>query len=280
MRFALLAVVVTGCMNHGIPRDTAIEAVFPATPKATELPRELRVVTFNVHMEAGAKLAEAITHDPALRDADLIILEEVHRDGIGCSAACVIGRELGFASVYAPGHRNDQDGPGDDGVAILSRAPITSAQVIVLPHFDVHVNGGRRIALAATIVQHGKPITVYAVHLENRLNVRDRRAQLLPVLRHAERQATPIIMGGDFNTSPFTWLAHLVPILTTTQPTRLEELVRAHGLDTPVTSSGATHHLLGMRLDALYTRGFRTTELNIADAEDVSDHLALWAEMH
>jgi endonuclease/exonuclease/phosphatase family metal-dependent hydrolase len=280
MRAAMLAVLVTGCMNHGVPRDTTIEAVIPAAPRAAELPHELRVVTFNVHMEAGAKLADAIAHDPALRNADLIILEEVHRDGIGCSAACVIAKGLGFASVYAPGHRNDEHGPGDDGVAILSRAPITSAQVIVLPHFDVHVNGGRRIALAATIERDGVPITVYAVHLENRLNVRERGAQMLPVLRHAERQTTRIIMGGDFNTSPFTWIAHLVPILTTTQPKRLEELVRAHGLDTPVTTSGATHHVLGMRLDALYTRGFQTTELNVADAEDVSDHLALWAEMH
>ena len=87
----LVVVVVAGCMNPAMPRDTAIEAVFPAAPKLTELPHELRVVTFNVHMEPGAKLAEAIAHDAALRDADLIILEEVHRDGIGCSAACVIG---------------------------------------------------------------------------------------------------------------------------------------------------------------------------------------------
>ena len=40
-------------------------------------------------------------------------------------------------------------GDGDDGVAVLSRAPITSAQVLTLPYFDVHVNSGRRVALAS-----------------------------------------------------------------------------------------------------------------------------------
>src|SRR5262245_16605954 len=229
-----VAVVASACMNHGIPKDTHVEAVFPATPAAAELPHELRVVTFNVEMKPGAEVLAAIQHDRALRDADLIIMEEVHRSYLGCSAACLIGRALGFSSVYAPGHAN---GDGDDGVAIISRAPITSSQVIELPGYNVHMNGGRRIALVATIERDGKPITVYAVHLENRLTVRQRKAQMLPVLVHAEHQRTPVIMGGDFNTSPFTWIAHLVPILTTTQGPRLEELVRAHGLDTPVTES-------------------------------------------
>ena len=266
-----------GCVNHGVPKDTHIEAQFPAAPAAPTLPHELRVVEFNVHMEAGDKILAALQHEPSLRDADVIILEEVHRSHLGCSGACIVGRALGFASVYAPGHAA---GDGDDGVAIISRAPITSAQVIVLPHFDVHVNGGRRVALAATIDHDGTPVTVYAVHLENRLTVKDRRTQMLPVLRHAEQQHTPVIIAGDLNTSPFTWIAHLVPILTTTQDNRMEELVRAHGFQTPVEDSGPTSRYIAMKLDAIYTRGFTTTRFATADGWDLSDHLALWAVMH
>ncbi|MEO8549405.1 MAG: endonuclease/exonuclease/phosphatase family protein [Kofleriaceae bacterium] len=257
----LSAVVLAGCMNHSLPADAHVEAVFPATAKTPELPHQLRVVTFNVHMERGDKIADALAHDPALKDADVIVMEEIHRSNLGCSAACIVGKAFGYYELYAPGHAA---GDGDDGVAILSRAPITSSQVIELPHYDVHLNGGRRIALVATIEQASRPITVYAVHLENRLSVRDRRAQMLPVLQHAERQATPVIIAGDFNTSPFTWIAHLVPILTTTQDNRLEELVRAHGFATPVTESGPTSR-------------FRTTDFATARASDVSDHLALWA---
>jgi endonuclease/exonuclease/phosphatase family metal-dependent hydrolase len=176
--------------------------------------------------------------------------------------------------VFAPGHDN---GAGSDGVAIVSRAPITSAQVIELPYFDVVFNAGRRVALAATIDLGGQPITVYAVHLDNRLTVRDRRAQVAPVLAHAARQRTPIIMAGDFNTSPFTWISHVLPILTTTQDDRLEELVRAHGLATPVAGSGPTSRFLGMKLDAIYTRGFEAVRFATSNASEISDHLALWA---
>jgi endonuclease/exonuclease/phosphatase family metal-dependent hydrolase len=263
-----------GCMAHGLPADAHVEAVVPAAPKAAELPHQMRVVEFNTHMERGEKIVDAISHDPALRDADVIILEEVHRSNLGCSGACEVGKVLGFYSVYAPGMAN---GDGDDGVAVISRAPITSAQVIELPHYDVHINSGRRIALAATIDRAGTPITVYAVHLENRITVAQRRAQIQPVLELAQKQTTPVIIAGDFNTSPFTWIAHVLPVPTGTQDNKLEADVRAHGFQTPVVASGPTSRFFGMKLDAIYTRGFRTTDFATARASDLSDHLAMWA---
>lgn len=279
MRAAVLLFVLAACSNHGIPKDTSIESTFPKQPHVPELPRQLRVATFNIHMEPGDKVARVVRTDPALRAADIIFLQEVERDERvpgACTGACAAGKALGYHVVYAPGHAVKK---GSHGVAILSRAPITSAQVIELPYFNVHVNSGRRIALAATVEVDGTPVTVYAVHLDNRLSVRDRRAQMIPVLVHAARQDTPIIMGGDFNTSHFTWLFHLIPIPTTTQDNHLEELMRAHGFDTPVTDSGPTHIALAMRLDALYTRGFQTTKFAVSDAQRLSDHLALWAQM-
>jgi len=268
-----------GCSNHGTPKDVSIETTFPKQPQIASLHRELRVMTFNVHMEPGDKIARAIRSDAALRAADVIFLQEVERDERRptlCSGACDLGRELGYHVVFAPGHAVKK---GSHGVAILSRAPITSAEVIELPYFNVHVNSGRRVALAATIDVDGTPVTVYSVHLDNRLDVRDRRTQMIPVLIHAARQDTPVVMGGDFNTSHFTWLFHLIPIPTTTQDNYLEELMHAHGFDTPVTNSGPTHTVLAMRLDAIYTRGFKTTSFAVSDAQRVSDHLALWAQM-
>jgi endonuclease/exonuclease/phosphatase family metal-dependent hydrolase len=276
---ALVVLAFAACSNNTLPRDKSIESTFPKQPQVTELQRELRVVTFNIHMEPGHKIARALQSDPALRAADVIFMQEVPRDerrADNCSAACDVGKELGYHVVYAPGHGVKT---GSHGVAILSRAPITSAEVIELPFFNVHINSGRRVALAATLDVDGTPVTVYAVHLDNRLDVRDRRAQMIPVLIHAARQDTPIIMGGDFNTSHFTWLWHVIPIPTTTQDNYLEELMRAHGFDTPVTDCGPTHIALAMRLDALYTRGFETTKYAVSDAQRVSDHLALWAQM-
>lgn len=270
-------------MQRGIPANRAVEAKFPATAKATELPAQLRVVTFNVHMEPAAVILRGIEADRAIRDADLIVMQEVVRlepKGVPsdqwCSAACGVARELGYYSVFAPGHAV---AGGSHGVAVLSKAPFTSASVIELPYFNVHVNSGRRVAMAVTVELGGRPTTVYAVHLDNRLGVSDRRTQMLPVLAHAKHQQTPVIIAGDFNTSPFTWIAHVIPVLTTTQDNRFEELVRADGFDTPVTGSGPTHRYLGMKLDGIYTKGFDTLKFATANAANVSDHLALWAQL-
>ena len=275
MRPLLLATLALGaCLQHAVPADTTLEATTPKVSPAETLPRELRVVAFNVHMVDGDTIVRGIDKDPALRGADLIMLEEVHRVDHLCSGACVLGKHLGFYSVYAPGHVN---GNGTDGVALLSRSPILSAEVIELPYFDTHINSQRKVAIAAKVLIDGKPVSVYTVHLDNRVNVRDRRAQLLPVLEHAEKQTTPVIIAGDFNTSPFTWLWRVVPVPTGTQDDRLEELVRAHGFDTPVKNSGATSRWLAMKLDAIYRRGFDTVRFATADADDISDHFALWA---
>lgn len=272
----------SGCMVRKSPTDQSIETTFPTASATHALPRDLRVVTFNVHRETAANVIKGIHGDPRLASADLLILEEVHRVEPGgstegtCSAACALGKDLGYYTLYAPGH---VQGGGTDGVAILSRAPILSGQVLELPDIDVHVNSGRRIALVATVLVGGTPVTVYGVHLTNRLTVAGRKQQMLPVLQHAKRQRTPVIMGGDFNTSPFTWLGGLVPVPIGTQDDHLEALVRAHGLETPVTASGATSRFFGMKLDAIYTRGFATTKFAVSNARDVSDHLALWANL-
>jgi endonuclease/exonuclease/phosphatase family metal-dependent hydrolase len=273
---AVVVLAFAGCAMHGIPKDRRVETTFPVAAPVAELPAQFKVVTFNVHMEPGEKVAPAIAADRATRDADVIIMQEVHRSGVGCSGACEVGKRLGYYVLYAPGHAAKD---GDDGIAILSKAPITSSELIVLPFFNVHFNGGRRVALAATIQHAGKPITVYAVHLDNRLDVDDRRAQMLPVLQHAKRQQTPVVIGGDFNTSPFTWLAHVIPVLTTTQDNHFEKLVRSFGFDTPCSESGPTHRYIGMKLDGIYTRGFMTKKFAVARAKDVSDHMALWATL-
>jgi endonuclease/exonuclease/phosphatase family metal-dependent hydrolase len=278
MRRLVLAVALAaaGCAMNSLPKDRSIESTFPKAPPVAELGSQFKVATFNIHMEPGAKVAKAIANDRALRDADVIVMQEVRRRGAGCSGACEIGKQLGYYALYTPGHAK---GDSDYGVAVLSKAPITSATVLELPFFDVHFNGGRRVALIATVQHAGKPITIYAVHLDNRLDVDDRRAQMVPVLEHAKRQTTPVVIAGDFNTSPFTWIAHVIPVLTTTQDNHFERLIRKYGFDTPVKDSGPTHRYIGMKLDGIYTRGFSTRRFAVARASDVSDHMALWATL-
>jgi endonuclease/exonuclease/phosphatase family metal-dependent hydrolase len=292
---ALIIVGLVGCTRLPDPRDPRVEVVDSATRVTTA--RELRVVELNTHGQPGERIADAIEHDPMLRDADVLVLTEIHRSlaivdsrtDVGCSAACVVARELGYASVYAPGHAEPAEhgehdgagGDGDGGVAILARARIDAPRVIELPEFNIHVARERRIGLTATLVLAGdaSPIAVYAIHLENRLTPRERQRQLEPILDDAAARAMPVIIAGDVNTSPFSWLAHVLPIPTCTQSSKLERFVRAHGFDTPVIASGATSRFLQMRLDAIYTRGMTTHSYVVSEAEDVSDHMAVVARM-
>jgi endonuclease/exonuclease/phosphatase family metal-dependent hydrolase len=281
MRMLLVAALLSACANRALPTNRDVEQTYPQVTHAP-VQGDLRVVTFNVHRETPEKVIEGITKDPALANADIFILQEVHRVETAatklspCSPACVLAKQLGYHAIYAPGH---MQGDGSDGVAVVSRIPLKSAEVIELPYFNVHYNSGRRVALAVTLEHQGKPLTIYAVHLDNRINVADRAKQMLPVLEHANRHDTPVIIAGDFNTSPFTWVSGVIPVLTTTQDNNFERLVRAHGFATPVKDSGPTHHHLWMKLDGIYTRGFDTTSFATAKARDVSDHLALWATL-
>src|SRR6266542_539986 len=137
-----IALAAAGCALQGIPNNRGVEATFPAQAPMAELPAQFKVVTFNVHKEPGDKIAKAMLADRDLRDADLIMLEEVPRGDAACSGACTMGQKLGMYALFAAGH---VEGTKDMGVAILSKTPILSAQVIELPWNDVHVNAGRRI---------------------------------------------------------------------------------------------------------------------------------------
>ena len=279
-RLTVLAVIaLAGCSFklQGLPKNPGVESTFPKSAPTAELPAQFKVATFNVFMEDGNKIANGILADRALRDVDVLLLQEVIREKkTTCSAACVVGKRLGMHTVFAAGHSKANG--HDYGVAVLSKAPITSAQILELPWHDVHFNAGRRIALVATMIHEGKPITVYAVHLENRLNVSQRKRQMTPILEHAKAQHTPVIIAGDFNTNPFHWVSHWLPLPTASNPARkLERLVRSYGFETPVVESGPTHRYIGMKLDAIYTRGFATKRFATAHAKDVSDHIALWA---
>ena len=118
-----------------------------------------------------------------------------------------------------------------------------------------------------------------ATHLDNRVNPADRVRQVQPVLAAAAAFAGPVVIAGDMNTSPFLWVGHLVPVPAGVQDDRLERAVRAAGLDTPVVGDYATSQWLGMRLDAIYTRGLVAGRHGVAAGVRISDHLPLWLDL-
>jgi endonuclease/exonuclease/phosphatase family metal-dependent hydrolase len=273
---ALSLCLAAGCarLNHLPPADRRPE-VLAQPASSVRAPGPVRVVAYNIHGVDGVALAATIAASPALASADVLLLSEVHAHG-PCSDACVAGARLGMASAYGPGHRQDV---GTEGVAILSRWPLSEVEVIELPYRDVVVNSARRIAITATTLTPAGPVRVYAVHLDNRITPAARVEQLAPVLSDTRAWPGPVVIGGDFNTSPFSWLGSVVPLPSGRQDDAVEVAVRRAGLTTPVTASGATSAWLGMRLDAIYTRGVAVVDFGVEHAVRISDHLPLWADV-
>ena len=234
----------------------------------------VRVVTYNVHFGAPVgRLAEA------LRGADIVLLQEVQdHPGEGGSRAERIGAQLHMQAIYAPA-RALQDG-GTHGLAVLSRWPMRDPEILELPRMNLHVATERRIALLVTIETPEGPLRVYDVHLDTRLDIADRLAQLRPVVARARNESLPTLVGGDFNTNPFAWAARLIPTAPANQPGAVDRFLRAAGFATPTAGCGpTTPPPLEMRLDAIYVRNLRAALAHVDRDAHASDHFPLWLEL-
>ncbi len=270
MRMTIACALAIAACSHAAPADRGIVLTMAATPPpTTSLPATLKVVTFNVHRVSGDSIARGIALDPRLRDADLIVLEEV-RSRAPCGAACIAARELGLYAAFEPDHVLDD---GTLGNAILSRIPLEAVRVIELPKYL-----SRNCALVATVRVAGQPVTVYGVHLTDQLSTAERIDQMRPILEDARARPTPVIIAGDFNTSA-SFVDHAIPVTNGKAIPEFEALVHRYGFASPVANTGPTFRVVPMKLDAIYTRGFATHDYGTSHGHDISDHLAVWAIM-
>ena len=271
------------CANALPPRSTTLEHAVPAAaaqPVAAALSTgaPITVATFNTYGMSVDELRRELETSPALRDADLIALQEVerHADEL-LSRACMAAAPLELHCVYAPGHRL-RDG-GDLGVALLSRTPISEAEVVELPYISTVVRSGRRISMLATAQVGDLPVRVAVVHLDNRISPSQRRRQMQPVFDALRDESRPTLIAGDFNTSPFDFIGHLIPVPTGRQQQALERQVVDEGYDLATRGSGPTSKWLSMRLDAIYTRGLTAVGVHVDRRSRGSDHLPLSATL-
>jgi endonuclease/exonuclease/phosphatase family metal-dependent hydrolase len=258
------------------PRSVRPEIAQPNTGAARA--GQVRIATYNVHMQSGPALARAIRARPELLDVDVWLIQEIeHRGRRGEGEAARLARELGMGHVYAPAY--GLRGGGSHGVAILSRIPFEDVKIVELPYYNVRLNAGRRIALGATILAGETPIRVYSVHLDNRLRPDQRIEQLAPLV-HEVVADRALVVGGDFNTSPFSWRGHLLPVPRgRRQADRLEGFMAGHGFDAPTRDSGPTSAWLRMRLDAVFTRDAEVLSAGVDRHIMVSDHFPVWIDL-
>jgi endonuclease/exonuclease/phosphatase family metal-dependent hydrolase len=234
------------------------------------------VVTLNMAKETGIeKILGEFRATPALRDADILLLQEVKQDaGARQCAAEHLAAELGLQVVYSPA----TTGVTDQGLAILSRFPLRDVQVHALKRYDLRFRSRTRIALAATADSPWGPVRIYNAHLDTRLNTTERLEQLQPVLQASGSFAGPTIIGGDFNSNGFYWLEHVLPLPGRSQARGVRDFMVRNGFLNALPLGETTFDYLGMHLDWIWLRGLKSHGYRVYPL-DFSDHHAVWTHV-
>ncbi len=256
---ALLCLVLAGCRTgrnypgtEG-PRYAGAPADSGATRAITDT---VRIVSFNVEFSRRVDSAIAVlSSDPALRGADVILLQEMDS-----SASRRIAEALGVWYVYYPAIFHLREGR-QFGNAVLSRWPIVEDAKVVLPHPSRYART-QRTATAATILTGKDTLRVYSTHLGTPLDISAsaRSNQLRAIMKDAERYAR-VVIGGDLNSES---VGNVAKTAGYTWPTE-------HG---PKTTSWG-------RWDHIFLKGLRSPNTlsagTVLDARATGDHVPVWA---
>ena len=237
----------------------------------------LSVVSLNLDREQNVtRILKELKRAPGFGDADFYLLQEAVRQekattGVADEWAAKLGYRVEFQPAFSPS-------PGlIEGIAILSRYPLTQVEVMHLAHYDLRFRTRSRIGLAVTAETPFGRVRVVDVHLDSRLNVWERETQLRPLAEKASQFTAPVIFGGDFNTSDMRWIGHTLPVpFVDNQRQTIRELMARFGFTTPFAGSRPTHDLFGLQLDWIFLKGFESTATRIQPVK-FSDHHAIRA---
>ena len=206
----------------------------------------LTVVSFNIQYAIHIDSALVVLQNtPALRDADIVLLQEMDEPGTQR-----IADALHMAYVYYPASKR-KDIKRDWGNAVLARWPIVKDNKLVLPHIG-KLAKTMRAATGVTMLVAGVPVRVYSAHLGTIWNVGPggRRDQLRTIIADAAAY-DHVIIGGDMNSetvgkvaadSGFAWPTSQIP--KSTRYGRLDHFF-VRGLTLPDTAAGTVpnnHH--------------------------------------
>jgi len=147
-------------------------------------------------------------------------------------------------------------GVTDQGLAIMSRFPLRDRSVRSLKAYDLGFHSRQRIALSVTAETPAGPLRLHNAHLDTRLNLGDRLAQLTPVVDDDGDFEGARLVGGDFNTNNYYWIGRVVPIpFFHAQTEGVSSFMSGHGFLNPIPVSWSTFDYAGMHLDWMFVKG-------------------------
>jgi endonuclease/exonuclease/phosphatase (EEP) superfamily protein YafD len=240
----------TNLLNPTSPSFSGSHAPAMADPAPM---RELRMVTFNIKLGRAVERGIEVLSQEGLVGADLIALQEM--DEVGVER---IARTLKLNYIYYPGSIHPTDNRYY-GPALLSPWPIERSWKLLLPHEGLF-RRQRRTATAAVLRVGSAEVLAYSLHLEPQLRIseKERRDQVLAILRDAATFKGPVVLAGDFNSEGIGPL-----------------LVR-HGYHWVTANVGPT--ITWFSWDHIFVRGLTPERAGVVRrVRGASDHKPVWA---
>lgn len=291
----------------------------PPMPVATSADGSLRVVVWNVerlrHLSATADLLRREGADVCLIteiDKGMARTGNTHRTAelsaaIGqpyCYGAEFVELDLGTAAERAD-HAGQENALGFHGNAVLSRLALHRPAV-----FRLEAEGewfgwsrgeprvGGRIAIGGQVMLNGIAVTVVGLHLESHSDPAHRAGQMARLVELIAQYdpVAPVLIGGDVNTSTYSWAERCAG--GPEDPVRRRDVVphepmfammAAHGFgwqaaNPPLTPTQRFHNTDGSRvpgkIDWIFTRGLEVSNPAVIpavgpDGALLSDHDAV-----
>jgi len=234
-------------------------------------PDSLLVVSYNVQYGEDVAVALNDLRRAGLDRPDILLVQEMNPAGIDTLAGT-----LALNARYQPAsiHRHHERRFGN---ALLSRWPILSHELLVLPHGHP-LTGDQRIALACDVDVRGHVVRVVSVHLATVILGSDRRFEQAAAVVDSlvSGDVGPVVVGGDFNTATegeIRRLRRLYRDRARLQPARL-------GLDCTIGWHPGRLVNAGCRLDHIFVRGFEPGTGGVATEALASDHYPVWSWLH
>ncbi len=263
------------------PQDSALLEVGQAAKlkSITQLPNEIKVVSFNIRWRGGEDLQRLIKYfreDPEIGNAVVLGLQEVDRNKKRTgnhNTVKTIADELGMYYAWAAPPTPKPAQEEETGVALLSPHPLTDVQRMVLPHEGP--GRRRRVGLGATVKMGDTSLRVYSVHSETRMSMDKKIDQMKAALDDLAKypKDMPAIIMGDLN----TW--------ETNAGTRTVKLFTGEGFHTPFDGQSTFCQQilfvpLKLKLDWMWLRNLHATTHGVDREIKLSDHWPLWTKLN
>lgn len=240
---------------------------------------DLAIASLNIAGKAGIR--DEVIAWTKQRALDVLLLQEVGSLSLdGAAFSADVSTRLGFHFAYAAADRLDRG--QTQGLAIVSRYPLEDIRVDALARHQLHFRSRCRIALLATVRTADGPVRAVNVHLDTRINSKDRIDQLTPVIEALQHDPRPQIVAGDFNTMRAAWFGSMWPIpYGQNQANAIRDFLIRDGFHTPFIDTPPTFKILGVpysQLDWIYLKGLNATDKHV-DAVRLSDHRGIWTRV-